>query len=147
MIAFTVLGTISLRVTKFVPHISVETITASAILFGFVWGWKIGLIFGLGAGLFGTIYNGFLKLTTMINAILMGFCGLLGAIFGSLGISFWLSFFLTYIIRSNLGFFIFQMVKPDIVENIIHSYGDAVYNVLIVSQLMAAVYRLIIPFV
>ena len=145
MLVFTILGTATPRITRFVPHISIETVSASAILFGYVWGWKIGLIFGFGAGMFGTIYNGFLKLTTMVNAMFMGVCGIFGAIFASLGFSFWWAFLLTYIVRANLGFFVFQLIKPDLLENVIHSYGDALFNVLIVSQIMAAIYRLILP--
>ncbi len=145
-IIFTVLGTITVRVTKFVPHISVETISASAILFGFVWGWKAGLIFGVGAGLFAAVYNGFLKLTTIVNSLFMGLCGVLAALFDSLGYNFTVAFLLTFLIRSNLGFFVFQFIKPDFFENMVHSYGDALFNVLIVLQIMRVIFEIMISF-
>jgi hypothetical protein len=143
---FGFMGMYSLKVTRMVPNISVETITSSSILFGYVWGWKLGLAFGVIFGLYGYTKISFLKLTTIVNALFMGLAGVTASLFASLGYSFWWSFFLSYIIRANLGFFVFSFLQPNVVENVMHSYGDAIFNVLIVYQLMQAIYSIVVHF-
>jgi len=144
---FGVIGMQSLKVTRMVPHVSVETITASSILFGYVWGWKLGFSFGVCFGIFGYIQVSMLKDTTILNSLFMGFCGILGDLFHSMGMTFVWAFVLAFVIRSNLGFLVYSIIKPDIIENLMHSYGDALFNVLIVMQLMSFIHGIIQPFV
>jgi hypothetical protein len=142
-----VLGITTLQVSRLVPHISIETISGAAIFMGFVWGWKVGLIYGIGVGLIGYVKISLLKHTTLVNALLMGFCGVLGALFGSLGYQFFTAYLFTYFIRAPLGLLIFAMLNPDIFENFMHSVGDGSFSVLITSQLLQVVYMIIKPFV
>lgn len=146
-IFFSIMGVMSLRFSTYVPHISIETISASAVFFGYIWGWKMGLAFGFIAGLAGYIYIGLIKLTTITKSLLMGFAGVIGSIFAALGFKFIPAFLLTFLIMSNLSFFIFSMISSDMIENITHAYGDSIFSVIITMQILNIIYILVIPLV
>ena len=140
---FGILGIASLKVSTVVPHISIETISASATLIGYVWGWKLGLAFGLLFGFYSIITLSFVKLKTIINVLLMGICGVVAAIFASLNYSFTVAFMLTFIIRIVLNNIIFPLVEPDMMENLMHAFGDPIFNMLITYQFMNVIYNII----
>ena len=137
------IGMASLKVSTMVRHISIETITASAIFCGYLWGWKMGLAFGLLFGFYGHIKLSFVKLKTIINTLLMGVCGVVAAIFASLNSSFTEAFMFTFVIRMVLNITIFPLVEPDMMENIIHSFGDPLFNMLITYQFLNIIYTLL----
>ena len=43
IILLSILGFITLQVSRIVPHISIETVTAGSILLGYIYDWKIAL--------------------------------------------------------------------------------------------------------
>jgi len=143
LIFLVILALLSVRVTMMDPHISIETITASSILLGYVWGWKIALGFGLIIGFCAYALNGMLKLKTIINILLMGLCGVVAAIFANLHYSFTIAYMLTFLIRLILNNLIFPLVESDWIENMIHSNGDPLFNVLITFQIMNLIYWLL----
>ena len=148
LIFFTILGVMTLKVSQLVPHISIESVSASAILLGYVWDWKIALAFGVVVGLFGYTKISQLRLKAIVSTLFMGLSGVMGDLFHTMGYSFFWTFIIIYLIRSNLGFFVFYMLEPNVTENIMHSYGDAIFNVLITVQLMQFIYfvvRLLVP--
>jgi len=140
---FGIIGMASLKITSIVPHISIETISASAVFIGYVWGWKFGLAFGVLFGFYGYLKLSLIKLKTIINMLLMGICGVVAAIFASLDYSFTTAFMLTFVIRIVLNNIIFPLVEPDMMENLIHSFGDPIFNMLITYQFMNGIYYLI----
>lgn len=146
-IPFIILGAISLQVSRMVPHISIETVTGAAIVMGYLFGWRVGLWFGILAGIIGYVKIGLIKLTTIVNALFMGLCGVLAAFFHGFGYSFYLCYLFTFIIRANIGFLVFKQLNPDLFENIMHSYGDGAFNVLITVHLMQLVVNVVQPFV
>ncbi len=144
-LVLTFMGVMSLRASTYVPHISIETISASAVFFGFIWGWKMGLAYGVVAGLAGYIYIGLIKLTTLTKALLMGLAGVVGSIFAALGFSFIPAFMLTFLIMSNFSFFVFSFISSDMIENITHAYGDSIFSVIITMQVLNIIYIIIQP--
>ncbi|MBN1502277.1 hypothetical protein JW930_01930 [Candidatus Woesearchaeota archaeon] len=144
MLMLAILGVYSLRVTRMVPHISVETISASAILFGYLYGWQVGLAFGVIVGIAGYIMISLMKLTTIVNALFMGLCGVLAALFHNLNFSFQGAFIVSFTIRAFLGYPTFSTLNPGLVENIMHSFGDALFNIAITMQIMTLLYGLIL---
>ena len=142
-IIFGLLGMASLKVGTIVPHISIETISASAVLIGYVWGWKFGLAFGLLFGFYAHVKLSFIKLKTIINTLLMGICGVIAAIFASLNYSFTIAFMLTFVVRMVLNNIIFPLVEPDMMENLVHGFGDPIFNMLITYQFMNVIYNII----
>ena len=146
IIFFWFLGMISFKVTGMIPHVSVETISASSILLGYIWGWKWGLGFGLIFGLYGYIQISRIKLKSIINVLLMGLGGVLSAIFASLNYSFTIAYMFTFIIRIILNNIIFPLVESDMMENVIHGFGDPIFNMLITFQIMNLIYNIVILF-
>lgn len=140
LIFFGVIGLFSFKITRYIPHISVETVTASSVFLGYVYGWKIGLGFGIIAGMYGYIKNSMVKLKPIINVLLMGLCGVIGAIFASLNYSFIVSYMLTFVIRIILNFLVFPLIEPDMFENVLHGLGDPIFNMLITFQFMNLIY-------
>jgi hypothetical protein len=143
IIGLTMVGMLSVRMTMLVPHISIETITASSVLLGYIYDWKIGLGFGLIIGMYVYALHGFVKLKAIINVLLMGLCGVIAAIFASFGYSFTLAFMLTFIIRLILNNIIFPLVESDMFENFIHANGDPLFNMLITFQVINLIYNLV----
>src|SRR3989344_334947 len=142
-ILFGILGIISLQVTRLIPHVSIETISASSILLGYLWGWKLGLAFGVIFGLYGYMKISLIKLKTIIAAMLMGICGVIAAIFASLGYSFASAYLLTFLIKMGLNQIIFPLVESNMTENFIRSFGDPIFNMLITFQLMQLIYTIL----
>ncbi|MEK6916518.1 MAG: hypothetical protein AABW92_02125 [Nanoarchaeota archaeon] len=142
-ILFGLLGILSLQVTRLIPHISIETISSSAILIGYVWGWKLGLLFGISFGLYGYMKISLIKLKTIIAALLMGLCGVIAAIFATLNYSFGYAFIFTFIIKMVLNQLIYPLVESNMTENFIHSFGDPLFNMLITFQLMQIIYKIL----
>ncbi len=143
LIVFGILGISSLKVSRLVPHISIETITASSVLLGYAYGWKIALGFGIFFGLYGYTMISMIKLKSIINALLMGLCGVIASIFASMNYSFFAAYMLTFIVRIVLNMLIFPLVEPDQFENMIHGFGDPIFSMLITFQFMNILFNLI----
>ncbi|MEM4397928.1 MAG: hypothetical protein QW757_04890, partial [Candidatus Woesearchaeota archaeon] len=137
----------SIRISRIVPHISVETVGASSILISYLWGWKFGLSFALIIGLYGYAREGLLKLKSIINVLLMGVVAVIASIFYSLNYSFFVSYMLSFIIRMVLNAIIFPMIESDMFENMIHGFGDPLFNMFITFQFINLYYVLIKMFV
>lgn len=137
------IGLSSFKVSRYVPHISVESVTASSVLLGFLYGWKIGMGFGIVFGLYGYANNSMIKLKSIINSLLMGICGVIASIFAALDYSFLMTYMLTFAIRIALNFMIFPLVEPDMFENTIHGLGDPLFNMMITFQFMNILYGLL----
>lgn len=145
-IGLAIMGVLSQQFSKLVPHISIESVSASAVFFGYVFGWKWGFAFGALVGMAGFIYVGLVKLTTITKSMMMGLSGILGAIFASLGLKFVPAFIICFLISSNLSYFVFSFLNSDKFENLTHAYGDSAFSVIITMQLLNIIYRLIQPF-
>ena len=141
------LGIFTIKISKVVPHISIETVTPSSILIGYIWGWKAGLIFGILFGLLGFINSGQINLISIICILLMGLVGVTADIFATLGLAFWISYLLAYFIRANLSFFIISRVNSNVVENIMHSYVESGYNMIIIIHFMMIFHSIILNFI
>lgn len=140
-------GIYSLQITRMMPHLSIETISASATLIGYLWGWKFGFAFGFLIGLYGYIKISLIKLKPIINTILMGTCGIVAHMFSSLDYNFRWAFFLTFAVRMVLNIIIFPLIESDHFENLMHGVGDPIFNMLITVQFMNIIYEFILPLV
>jgi hypothetical protein len=146
-ILFAALGWWTMKISRMVPHISAETVTATSILMGYIWGWPVGLCFGLLVGFSGYVNASQMNMTTIICSFLMGLSGVLGSLFHTFGFPFWIAFVATYFIRANLSFFLISMVNPDKMENIMHSYVESLFNVAVVLQFLQIIYGILIKFI
>ncbi|MFH2021469.1 MAG: hypothetical protein ABIJ34_08720 [archaeon] len=144
---FTVMGVETQKISRIVPHINVETITPSSILIGYLYGWKIGLLFGLGLGMYSFFRVSLIKLTSITSALLMALSAVLADLFKSLGFSFYIAFIIVMVIRSNIGFFLFNQINPDMLENFMHGYVEGLFHIFITLQLMQVIYIVVSPLI
>ena len=73
----------------------------------------------------------------------MGTCGVIAAIFAALNYSFITTYMLTFVVRIVLNNIIFPLVESDMFENMIHGFGDPLFNMLITFQFMNLFYLII----
>jgi hypothetical protein len=141
-------GWYTMKISRMMPNISIETVTASAILLGYLYGWQIALAFGLIVGISGYIRVSQLMLTTIVASAFMGLCGVLGALFAKLGYAFWIAYLITYGLRAVISFPVYQTINPDLVGNIMHSFVESIFNMVVTINFMIIIYNLIktIPF-
>jgi hypothetical protein len=144
---FAALGIFTIKISRAVPHISIETVTPSAILMGYAFGWKVGLVFGILVGFIGYIRASQVNLTIIICSLLMGLVGVLADMFKGMGMAFWVAYLLAYFIRANLSFFLISKINSNFVENIMHSYIESLYNMVVVIHFMTLFYGVMQNFV
>ncbi|MBN2368261.1 hypothetical protein JXC34_04535 [Candidatus Woesearchaeota archaeon] len=137
------IGHFMMKISRIMPHISLETVTPSAILIGYIWGWPAGLAFGIIVGLTGFIKASQLNLTILICSLLMGFVGVLAPLFKSLGMSFAVAYLVSYTIRGLTSFTLMRMIGQSPVENISHSFVESGYNMVVVIHFMMLFYKII----
>jgi hypothetical protein len=147
VILFTFLGMSSVSLSRVMPQISIETITPSAILVGYIWGWQFGLGFGLIVGMVSYVNASQMNLTTIICSLLMGLVGVLAFLFKDLGFNFFWSFQIVYFIRANLSYFLISRINSNVVENIMHSYVESIYNMVIIVNFMTLFHGIIISLI
>lgn len=140
------LGIFTIKISRAVPHISIETVTPSAILMGYAFGWKVGLIFGLLVGFIGYVRASQVNLTIIICSLLMGLVGVLADMFKGMGMAFWLAYLIAYFIRANVSYFLISKINSNVVENIMHSYLESLYNMVVVIHFMTLFYSIILNF-
>ena len=144
MVVFTPLGLLSIRTTKFIPHIGVETVTATSFFMGYMFGWPVGLFFGgaLGAYMWGTA-AGFSQFV-MLNVILNCQVAILGSWFSNLGWGFPFAYLVGMAIRNFSTWFAgAYILGADPVSNIGHTIADVVWNMIIFSQLLFVLYDMV----
>lgn len=145
-VLFALLGIFTIKISRAVPHISIETVTPAAILMGYAFGWKVGLIFGILIGFIGYIRASQVNLTIIICSLLMGLVGVLADMFKGMGMAFWLAYLIAYFVRANLSFFLISKINSNVVENIMHSYIESLYNMVVVIHFMTLFYSIILNF-
>ncbi|MBD3202859.1 hypothetical protein GF327_01075 [Candidatus Woesearchaeota archaeon] len=137
-------GVYSLLATRMVPHISIESISASAILLGYIYNWQIAVLFALIFGAYGFIKISRLNLISITMILFMCLSGVLGNLFASLGYdTFWIAFVISFTIRSLLSFPVMQVVNPNMVKNFTHAVGDWMFNVFVTIHFIRLIYQVL----
>lgn len=144
LIIFLILGMVSMKLSRVMPHISLETVTPTSILVGYIWGWQIALAYGLIAGTIGYTNASQMNITTIICTGLMGLVGVLGSLFKSLAFPFWVAYLLAYTIRAFLSYFLISKVNSNVIENITHSFIESIYNMVVVINFMTIFHVIIL---
>ena len=142
-----IMGMITMKASRVVPHISIESISSAATLIGYIWGWKAGLIFGFVVGMIGWIQVGLVKHTTITTAVFMGFNGMMGGILSSFFSSFYVAHTMAFLIRAPINYIIMGAITSDPIENFMHSFGDSAFSVFIHVHWINLLYILASPFI
>ncbi|MFH0874806.1 MAG: hypothetical protein V1859_02625 [archaeon] len=144
MIIFYPICLFTVKTTKYVKNMGIETLTTFSIFLGYLYGWQIAMFFGLVIG--GYIWSqAGLVTKTLVQILMTGFAGYLG--YWVHGLTWLPNFFWAYIfavtIRNILTFVIFIPVNPEPVANFMHLVSDIVWNTLILSTFINMLYNLI----
>ncbi|MBT3721153.1 hypothetical protein HN789_02050 [archaeon] len=143
MAIFTPLGMLSIKTTKFIPHVGVETVTATSFFMGYMFGWPVGAFFGLilGSYMWGSVagFSQFVILMIGLN----GQVAILGAWFFKLGWGFPIAYTVGMAIRNFSSWALGIAMGADPVSNIGHTVADVIWNMIIFSQLMFVLYDLV----
>lgn len=141
------LGWITLFLSRFVPKVNIETIHASSILLGVIFGPKTAFWWGLLTATAGYVFViSKIKMTTIANSFFMASMGFVSYfIYGWVG-DFRITFLLTYVYRAVFGVIIFPMVGSDPVGVVTHSFIDSTFNILITIHFMNFLFNLLSKF-
>ena len=138
---------ITIRYSKMVPHVAIESNTAMTYFIGYTYGPVAALIYGPFVGISCYLLNSFVSLGYMTTPVLAGLTGALVAILKSaFGFSFINAFFIALIVRTIIAFPWF-MIFYDPVEVFTHQTSQFFSNLVIYLPLLSALYGVVAPFV
>ena len=138
---------ITVRYSKMVPHISIETFTGTAIFMGYVFSPGIGFFYGVTVGSFSYILNSFVAATYLSNPWLAGLAAALAALGKSMGLSFSHAFIVAILIRTVVAYFWFGILGADPIERLTHQASQFLTNLIIYLPLLNMLYGLVASFV
>jgi hypothetical protein len=142
---FIPMGVYSVRATRFVNYITLETVSASAILMGFMFGPIIGFFFGLFVLMFSYIKSSVTKLTAVVDCFLTGFAGIVPFVIKNFfpSISFSSAFIVGILTKNIIGWIVFIFLDPDQLQNITYRTTHIIWNIVIVRLLFILIYNVI----
>jgi hypothetical protein len=141
MVAFTPLIVYSMRVSKFIPNLNIELLSATSLLLGYLFGSIPTLIFSLVAGFYGIYKANYVTYLFIIRIIVTAIITALMPILFK--IEFNLYFILGILIMNVVLYFIYLVVDPDPVQNTTHRVSHLFWNLLVVRFIYVALYGLV----
>ena len=143
MVLFVPVGILSIKLTRVLPQMDMETLTTSSFFLGFLYGWPTGTFFGviLGAYIWLTAFS--LSQFVMLSVFLNGLAAVLGHVFNaSFGWSFQVAYFVAMGIRNALYFLLGLAIGGNPVENTIHTFTSILTNMILLPSLIFILYRI-----
>ncbi|MBN2422890.1 hypothetical protein JXB41_06700 [Candidatus Woesearchaeota archaeon] len=137
------IGIKSLEVTRFVPYISIESLTASAILISFLYSWQLAVVFSIIFGTYGYIKISRFNLISITQIMLMCLSSVVSSLLASLDKPFFISYILIFLGKSILSYPIMELVNPNPAKNLTHALGDGFFNMFITVHFMNLIYTLL----
>ena len=136
------LGYYSTMFGKLVPHVAPETMTITSVFSGVLFGWKYGFFFGLIVSLLVYSILGLIKLTTLLNSLVIASGGLVAGLLIGLGIKVSTVFLIALIIRSIVGVLAFWNITSDKMEALAHAILDPTFNIALYMPLFVSIYNI-----
>jgi hypothetical protein len=138
---------LSVRYSKMVPHISIETNTGMSAFMGYVFGPIIGSIYAIIVGLTCYVGNSFISATYLAIPMLGAFCAVLMGLLSGIGIKFATAFAITIITRTVVAYYLYAILGADPIERLTHQASQMLTNLILYLPLLNSIYGLVIPFV
>ena len=133
IILFAPLSVMTLRLSRFVPHVSIETNTASSIFMGYLFGPAVGFLYCLSIGGYSYIKNSLLNITFISSLFYACLAAVMAAIFHTMNLPFFWCFFIPNIIRVVV-MIPYYMLLADPFEVVIHQTTHFLLNILVYYQ-------------
>lgn len=127
----------SIRLTAFVPHVTLETYTGSALLMAYIYGPVAGALTALVLGIYGYFSNSITKFLALLNVFVATFTSLfIGFLVQHklINFGFTKTFIIGIILNNIISYFVFLVFDPDQIQNIIYRTTHVIWNCFI-SQL------------
>lgn len=129
---------------KVIPHVAPETMTIMCIFSGLAFGSKFGFFYGLSISLLVYSLLGLIKLTTLLNSLVIASGGLYAGILMSFGLSLELVFIFSLLLRTLTGILIFWNLTSDKIEALTHAIIDPIFNMAIYMPIFIFLYNILI---
>jgi hypothetical protein len=131
----------TVRVTRFVNYITLETNTASTILMAYLYGPVIGTLAGFMLSAYGYFANSVTKFLSMIDMVLTALTGLfVGALLHG-KMPFSIAFIIAILVKNGIGFVLYHFFfDPDKVQNVVYRTTHLIWNIFIVRLLYELIY-------
>lgn len=143
-VIFVPMAVLTTRWGKLIPHMTPETITASSIFMGFLFGGKIGFLFGIIVGLYAYTKNSCINLNFFTLVLMAGLCGILADVLKSRGMDFLWAFGITIMVRNLVGLPLYMFILfPNPPENILQHAFHAFFNIAIVMPVFYLLYNVV----
>lgn len=138
LIVLVPLSKYTVRVTRFVNYITLETYTGSAILFGYIYGPMPGLLTGLFLGMYGYLSNSVTKFLALMNVFVSCITGFVVGYFSFMNFS---TVFIYAILFNNLfASILFFFLDPDQLQNITYRITHVFWNIGIVRLIFIFIF-------
>ncbi|NTV24379.1 MAG: hypothetical protein HGA85_08505 [Nanoarchaeota archaeon] len=144
---FTPITIMSVKYSKMVPHISIESNTGMAVFMGYCFGPVVGLIYGIVVGGVAYTVNSFISLTYRSTVLLAGVAGGIAGLLHLFGISFTHAFIAAIIIRTAIAWPWFTMIGISPFESFTHQTSQMFFNLIIYLSILSFLYGIVAPFV
>lgn len=138
---------LSVRYSKMVPHISIETNTGMSAFMGYAFGPVMGSIYAMIVGLSCYVGNSFISATYLAIPVLGAFCAVIMGILAGIGIKFSTAFAITIITRTIVAYYLYAILGADPIERLTHQASQMLTNLILYLPLLNSVYLLVLPFI
>ena len=116
---------ITIRYAKFVPHVTPESITATTIFMGYVYGPSVAIIYGFIVGSIALGANSHIKPASLMSLLVALVAGALSSGLRSFfGLSLMYAFIISIVFRTITAFPLMALVGTDPIENMSHQLSQ-----------------------
>lgn len=130
----------TVRYSKMVPHISIESFTSTAIFMGYVFNPGIGFLYGWSIGTFSYVANSYVNALYLSNPVLAGIAAVIAGVLKGFGVSFPVAFFIAVVIRTMIAYPWFGILGADPIERFTHQASQFFSNLIIYLPLLNVLY-------
>ncbi|MBN2422875.1 hypothetical protein JXB41_06620 [Candidatus Woesearchaeota archaeon] len=141
VIIFIPMAVVSQRVSRFIPHINLETVTAGALLLTYMYNPVIGSIFTMTVGMYALIKASFVRFLMIINLTHSVMTLFIMILFKNLDFSAY--FIIGILVKNLISYVAFVFLDPDQIQNIIHRISHTIFNIAIYRLFFILIYRVI----
>jgi len=139
-ITFIPLAVVTIRASRFIPHVNIESVTASSLLLAYLYGPNLASIFALVAGMYGLFKANFIRFLLIVNWIHLIMTLYLMSLLK--GLSFDMYFIIGILLKNLISFLILLVLDPDQIQNITHRITHTIWNLAIARLLFLVIYDL-----
>jgi hypothetical protein len=137
---------LTVRYSKMVPHVSIESNTAMSCFIGYIFGPVFGFVYALSVGGFSYVMNSFISATYLATILLAGISASVMGVLSGFGVSFGYAFFIAILTRTIIGWFLFGFLGTSPFERMTHQVSQFFSNLIIYLPLLNEFFKAVSRF-